>query len=571
MDDFHFLRPLWLLGLPLGPLLAWCLWQRLHAGVQWRDVCDAHLLPHLLVASATGARRLPYLIVIAATTLAFLALAGPAWERLDQPVYRTLNARAIVLDLSRSMDAMDYQPSRLTRARFKVVDILRRSRDRPVGLVVFAADGFIVTPLTQDANTIISLLPSVDSDIMPAQGSRADLGLETAARMLERGGARRGQVILITDGVKGKRAETQAANLREAGFRVSVLAAGTPEGAPIPVQGGGFYKELKGGIVVAVTDYDALRAVARAGGGRFASLSNDDSDIDQLLSDETLQPWDVDMQAVERTSEAWHDRGPWLLLLLLPLAALAFRRGWLVMIPLAIVVVPVPARAVTWDDLWARPDQQAARALEDGDSARAADVARDPLWKGSALYRDRQYEEAVDAFADIDDNIAHYNRGNALARAGRLREALHAYDTVLEANPEHLDARHNRDLVARLLEELRQQSRQQPDDASGGQGEEGGNDRQRPASSQQEQRDARDQGADPDGGRDTDEAHDRASSESERAAGAIQDSPLTPEEQQAMAQWLRRIPDDPGGLLRRKFQIEYSKRRPERPQGTDAW
>lgn len=571
MDDFHFLRPLWLLGLPLGPLLAWCLWRRLHAGVQWRDVCDAHLLPHLLVASATGRRRLPYVILIAATTLALLALAGPAWERLEQPVYRTLNARAVILDLSRSMDATDFHPSRLTRARFKVVDILRRSRDRPVGLVVFAADGFIVTPLTQDANTIISLLPSVDTDIMPAQGSRADLGLEAAGRMLERGGARRGEVILITDGVKGRRAETQAARLRDAGFRVSVLAAGTPEGAPIPVQGGGFFKDLKGGIVVAMTDHDALRAIARAGGGRFASLSNDDADIEHLLSGETLNPWDVDMQAVERTSEAWRDRGPWLLLCVLPLAALAFRRGWLLVLPLAIAVVPMPARAVGWDDLWAHPDQQAARALEDGDAARAAVVARDPLWKGAALYRDGQYEEAVDVLAESEGNLAHYNRGNALARSGRLREALHAYDTVLKADPQHRDARYNRDLVARLLEQIRQQSRQHQNDASGAQEQQGGNDQQQRASSDEEQRDALDQGADAGGKSEAGEARDRAAQATERASAAARDAPLTPEEQQAMAQWLRRIPDDPGGLLRRKFQLEYSKRRPERPQGTDAW
>ena len=133
MDDFHFLRPLWLLGLPLGPLLAWNLWRRLQVGVQWREVCDPHLLEHLLVAPAATRRRLPYWIVTAATTLALVALAGPAWERLEQPVYRTLNARVVVLDLSRSMDATDYLPSRLTRARFKVVDILRRSGDRPVG------------------------------------------------------------------------------------------------------------------------------------------------------------------------------------------------------------------------------------------------------------------------------------------------------------------------------------------------------------------------------------------------------------------------------------------------------
>jgi Ca-activated chloride channel family protein len=572
MADFHFLRPLWLLALPLGPLLAWSLWRRLQVDVQWRKVCDPHLLEHLLVAPAVTRRRWPYWIVTAVTTLALLALAGPAWERLEQPVYRTLDARVVVLDLSRSMDATDYLPSRLTRARFKVVDILRRSGDRPVGLAVFAADGFIITPLTEDANTIISLLPAVDTNIMPAQGSRADLGLAAAARMLERGGARRGEVILITDGVKGPRAAGEAAKLHAAGFRVSVLAAGTPEGAPIPVPGGGFLKQLKGGIVVAMTDYDALRDIARAGGGRFATLGNDDRDIDHLLSDAFALPFNLNMRAVERTSEIWRDRGPWLLLLVLPLAALAFRRGWLALIPLTVLVMPAPARAVTWDDLWARPEQQAARALQRGDPALAAGVARDPLWKGGALYRGGQYEEAAAAFSHSDETTANYNRGNALARAGRLAEALSAYDAALEAQPRHADALHNRALVARLEKQLRQLTQQQQrDQKAGGQTQTGGQGGTSDRSPDQDATDTTDQSQDADGDGDQADRDPRHPPASAQDAQTLDTQPLTEEEQQAMAQWLRRIPDDPGGLLRRKFQLEYSRRRPERPQGTDAW
>ena len=570
MDEFHFLRPLWLLTLPLGPLLAWALWRRLHEGAQWRDVCDPQLLPYLLVAPLSARRRWPYGLLAATLALASLALAGPAWERLEQPVYRTLNARAVVLDLSRSMDAADYQPSRLVRARFKVVDILRRSRDRPVGLAVFAGDGFIITPLTEDANTLITLLPSVDTDIMPAQGSRADLGLEVAARMLERGGATRGEVILITDGVKGRRAEQAAADLLAAGFRVSVLAAGTPEGAPIPIQGGGFFKDLQGGIVVAMTDFERLRAIASAGGGRFAALTSDDSDIDHVLGMDVPKPWDLDLRAAQRTSEAWRDRGPWFALALLPLAALAFRRGWLLLVPLAVIAVPSPARAVSWDDLWARSDQQAARALARGDAARAATLTRDPLWKGGALYRDGEYEEAAETFAESDAVTGHYNRGNALARAGRLQEALGAYDTVLESDPHHEDALHNRALVARLLEELQAQPR--PDRGeSGGQGQRGGSQREEGSPMERDPRDAMDQGersaeGREDAGRDDSEREARGETVEPLAA-----PPLTAEEQQAMAQWLRRVPDDPGGLLRRKFQLEYSRRRGERPEGTEAW
>jgi Ca-activated chloride channel family protein len=207
-----------------------------------------------------------------------------------------------------------------------------------------------------------------------------------------------------------------------------------------------------------------------------------------------------------------------LLLLVLPLAALAFRRGWLALIPLTVFVMPVPARAVTWDDLWARSEQQVARALERGDPAFAAGVARDPLWKGGALYRDGQYEEAADAFAQSDETTAHYNRGN--------------------------------------MEQLRQLSRQQQrDQESGAESQTRGDTGEKGRSADQDPRDAMDQSQDANGSRDEADRDHAQAAASAQASQTLDTQPLTAEEQQAMAQWLRRIPDDPGGLLRRKFQL----------------
>lgn len=277
------------------------------------------------------------------------------------------------------------------------------------------------------------------------------------------------------------------------------------------------------------------------------------------------------MQAAHRTSEAWRDRGPWLLLALLPLAALAFRRGWLMVVPLAVALMPPPAQAGGWDDLWARPDQQAAHALERGDAAAAARASDDPLWRGAALYRGQKFEEAADVLSESDTVTARYNRGNALAKAGRLREALDAYDNVLETDPQHDDARHNRDLVARLLEELRQQTRRQQSEQSSGQGQQSSSDQQSGTSSDGDAHEPP-QGSGETRGEPAEGARrEQSPSTAETENAAKQPPPLTAEESQAMAQWLRRIPDDPGGLLRRKFQLEYSRRRPERPEGTDAW
>ena len=119
-DDFHFLRPLWLLAAAPLAFLLWRMSRGDGSSDIWDEVCDLHLLPYLLVGS-TLQRRWWLRIVGLAWLLCVIALAGPTWSQLEQPIYKGRTARVIVLDLSLSMDADDLKPSRLTRARFKVL------------------------------------------------------------------------------------------------------------------------------------------------------------------------------------------------------------------------------------------------------------------------------------------------------------------------------------------------------------------------------------------------------------------------------------------------------------------
>ena len=200
MNELHFLRPAWLLALlPLG-WLAWQSWHQKLASPGWRAVCDAHLLPHLLVGEARQARRWPAGLIGAAGLLAVIALAGPTWKQLPQPVFRSQNAMVIVLDLSRSMNATDVKPSRLIRARLKLRDLLARHREGQTALVVYAGDAFTVSPVTDDTATIDALVPVLRTSLMPAPGSNTESALRRARDLLAQAGAVRGEIILITDG-----------------------------------------------------------------------------------------------------------------------------------------------------------------------------------------------------------------------------------------------------------------------------------------------------------------------------------------------------------------------------------
>ena len=602
--EFVFVRPWWLAAIPPGLVLVWWLRRRWARSGSWEAVVDPALLPHLVVGVGSPRREWPWGVMAAAVVVAGLALAGPAFERLEQPVFRSLAARVIVLDVSRSMDARDLAPSRMVRARHKVSDLLRRSRDGRTGLVVFAGDAFVVAPLTRDADTLVHLLSAIDTSVMPVQGSRPDLGLAAARELLEKGRASVGETILVTDGVKGPRARDTAEALAGQGIRVSVLAVGTGEGAPVPLAEGGFLKSLSGEIVVPRVDMAALRAVAGAGKGRFSTVTADDTDIDWLLGTRVDDPWRRTLEEVDRTTDEWRDEGPWLVLALLPMAALAFRRGWLLVLPLALSLSAFDARAFEYADLWARRDQQAARAIERGDTDRAVAVAPDHWWRGTALYRGGRYDESAEAFTGGDTADDHYNRGNALARARDLRGALDAYREALARDPGHEDAEHNRRIVESLI-------RTQPEAQGGGDERDGGGTAspqgagdgdpdgaaRRPEEELQAgERDPSGEGAPQaeggvQGGRraqsaqasegtrrtrdgkehDIDARGSSAASADRTRGGSSDEHPLSEEQRLAYEQWLRRIPDDPGGLLRRKFALEYRARGERPPTRSDAW
>jgi Ca-activated chloride channel family protein len=631
-ESFHFQQPGWFLALlPLMLLLFWLL---RHSGEQssaWRRVCDAQLLPYLLDRQGSRRSQLPLWLLAIGGLLAVIALADPVWEQQQQPVFRNEASRVVVLDLSNSMLSPDLEPSRLVRARYKVSDILKQSRDGQTALVVFAGDAFAVAPLTHDTDTIEALLRPLQPGLMPVQGSRVDLGLQQAASLMQQAGIRQGDILLVTDGFDGQRAIDAAAQVYKDGYRVSVLGVGTDAGAPVPTGRGGYLRDQQGDIVLPTLDQAALQQLAAAGGGAYRAISSGDDDVRFLLANMTPQRAEGSEQTGMHT-DSWQSNGPWLAVLLLPLAALAFRRGWLLVLVVVVggtVATPQPAMALGWDDLWLRPDQQAARALQAGEPAQAAQLARDPALRGTAEYQAGNYAAAQQAFALQADADADYNQGNALAQLQRYEEALAAYDRALEKQPQMADALHNKAEIEKLLQQQQQQQdeqqgksgedadnpqgeqdqdagdqqqdaqnkagQQDSDDAQGEQqsaadeqgsdeaqgeqqnaageqaGEETNDDRQDAAAaadaSQQDEdpADGDQQSADDAEGESESEQQAEAAAEdaAEEAAGqqaVAEAEPLDSEEQRAAEQWLRRIPDDPGGLLQRKFLYQYKQR-----------
>ena len=578
--EFHWLRPDWLWALSLVALVTYAMAKRELAPGNWQRIVDPALAPYVLSRSASGRYSYRWWLMVLGGMLAVLSLAGPSWNRLEQPVFRSEQAMVIALDLSRSMDAQDLMPSRLTRARLKILDILERRKSGQTALVVYSSNAFTVTPLTTDVDTVAALVNSLDTGIMPSRGSYPVAAINKGRRLLEQAGVGYGEVLLITDGGTSPAAEKAAQNLSGAGYTLSVMGVGTLEGAPIPIAGGGFVTDRSGNIAVPKLESRELQSLAAAGRGRFTILSADDRDLDILLSG-VVDPSSVSDESL--ATDQWSEEGPWLLLFLLPLSAFAFRRGWMLIIVFAILPFAEPVYAFGWDDLWLTKDQQAQRRLADGDAGDAAKLFEDPVWRAVANYRAGEYAGSANGFAGQEDTENLYNFGNALARLGEFEAAINAYEQVLEVNPGNEDAWYNLDLLRQLQDQ--QQS-------EGGQGQNQDSSSQSGSGQQSEgegdQNQSGSEGADGDPGAEsgdssrTDDEMNQEDLEAirkelERAAQeaaqhqreAQQEQGKSPadaiaqrraqEQQQAMEQWLRRIPNDPGGLLRRKFRYQYQR------------
>lgn len=566
----HWLRLYWLLALPLLAWLLWQLWHREKRAGRWQLLLPPAFHAALLSGGRGHASRLPWIALGLAWLLALLALLGPSWQRLEQSNLKPADPLVVLLELTPQMLASDTPPNRLALAKRKLLDLLQARRDAQTAIVVFAGSAHTLVPLSDDLATSRNLLEALTPSIMPEPGRRADLALNLALQLLEQGGQGQGRILLIGSGLDQQERLGISQALGERGARLHMLGIGSAEGAPIVQENGSLLKDAQGAILIPRLDSAGLARFARQIGGRYRQASLDDRDLDDLGL--LAAPQQLHSDGEQTRLQTWADQGHWLLLPLLLLAACAGRRGWLFCLPLLMLGVPQTSYAFSFDDLWWRADQQGQRLLEAQRPGEAAARFADPQWQGLALYQAGDYPAAAERFARGDNAVAHYNRGNALARSNELEAALEAYSQALELQPELLPAQTNKALIEQLLQQSQQQNQEQnqepqavkaptpPQQPQAGSAEPDA-DKPAPAAGQSSPSDEKQAPSQPtpgDGDTPTPSQPDDDQQGEEQIARAAQ--PLDDERRQALEQWLRQIPDEPGELLRRKFWYEQQQR-----------
>ena len=314
--DLHFLRPLWLVALLPVCWVLFSLQRRRSDAHIWGGVIADHLLQHLTSRDEVSATLLrPESLLGVVLAFSVFALAGPTWQKEHSPFVEDQAALVVALELSSTMLAQDLQPSRLERARHKIVEILELRKGAHHALIAYAGTAHMVTPFSRDHELLGSLAEAMTPEIMPVEGDAPQEAYALARSLLEKAGMS-GAVVLLTDGASAE-AALRIAELRKGdGPTLHVLAvAGGPEAIAPP------------GSPPAPPLMEApLREIVAAGGGEYLAVTSDNRDVERLVGNVQTAFQSVDAGGGKR----WKDMGYYFVPFVALGCLLWFREGWVV-------------------------------------------------------------------------------------------------------------------------------------------------------------------------------------------------------------------------------------------------
>ena len=622
-DTLDFIRPYWLLGLLV--ITAFSLWRYQRNRYKQTNIIANHLSEHLVTLPETTKNNRLALNTLA--MIACIALSGPSIRSVELPVYEMQKAQVIAFDLSYSMYATDIKPNRLSRAKYKAIDLLKQWTEGEKALIAYAGDAFTITPLTMDSNSIINHIPYLSPDLMPVRGSRPDLALQKAISLLKNSGYQQGQIVFITDGFDQTSLDKMQQMVKGSNWMVSILAMATTKGAAINLPEGGLLKDSNGDIVVPKLEADTLYPVTQISDGLYLTFDSSGNDITSLANHYSSQ------QLRKENSDSSHktdnkqliDDGYWISLLLIPLFLLLFRKG-VFYIALLALTLPLTTPKVE-ASVWKNDQQNAYQAFQDKNYKQASETFKTPEWKATALFKDKQYKQAEAAYLEQNaeqPNNANtlYNLGNAQAMQQKYEQALTSFNEALKINPNFKQAQTNKAAVEKLLQQQKQeqdqqsqqseqdQQRQQSEQDQQRQQSEQDQQRQQPEQDQQSQQSEQDQQSqqseqdqqsqqseqdqqsqqseqdqqseqseqdqqseqsEQDQQSEQSEQDQQSQQEAEKsddqkaAAASLANEQETNQEYEDLPIWLKNMPDDPSLLLRNKMQLEYRKRSANKP------
>jgi Ca-activated chloride channel family protein len=323
IELFHFLRPWWLLGLLVVAWLWWLAHRREADAAQLLAVFPEHLAQALTMGRTTRSWFRPVDVVLLACLLLVIGVAGPSWSKQPSPWFAETAPLVVAVEVSDSMRANDLLPTRLDRARFKLLDLIGARTGARTALIAYAGSAHIVMPPTRDLAVIKPFLESLDPLIMPEPGANAAAVLPLATRLLG-AEASVGTVLFVTDGFAAGDSAAFAEHAGQPGApALAALVVGTAAGGTALMPDGTPLRNTGGGRLDTAVDEATLRRVASAGDVTIVRPSTGDADVRALLR--TIES---NLRQADDPNARWRDQGWWFVLPAVLLVLFWFRRGW---------------------------------------------------------------------------------------------------------------------------------------------------------------------------------------------------------------------------------------------------
>ncbi|WP_274017460.1 VWA domain-containing protein [Vibrio parahaemolyticus] len=449
MDNFFFLRPYFLLAIPIIVVLSIVLRPKVGKS-QWWNIMDNNIAHALIIKERSNKIINVKNSLLLLLFLLLFALSGPTYEkRLPEDVKEKASV-IVLLANSDSMYSGDIPPNRIRAAKSKIKILQTRLPKSRFGLVAYDYSAHIITPLTDDANFFDMYINVIEPSLMPKRElltSGLKQGLELT-RNMTKDTELPVNVVILTDQMTAQDRADIVSYKSQFNTNVEVLAVGTKEGGALRFSNDGQVSD-RTSTNLPVNELSKLKSQ----GVPIYGITQNDDDITWLVSNikKSIKAFYIHKDAYD-----WNDIAPWFALVLLPICLMLFRKGiWVfgMLFVCNLTLYPSTSNAMTWDDIWWTPDQIAQKAFDMGDYEKAAQHYENSYLKGLSYYRLGDYVNAEKYFKKEQSEYALFYLGNSLAYQGKFKSSLVYYGKAIKINDKFEEAKYNVNIIKKRLEE----------------------------------------------------------------------------------------------------------------------
>lgn len=285
---FKFAHPEILYVLLIIPVLMGYHWYyRLKRNKALNDFGDQELMTVLMPEYSKGRPIVKFYLLLLAALAIIVVMAGPQFGSKLQKMKRKGIEIMIALDVSNSMMAEDIKPNRLEKSKQAISTLVNKLHDDKIGLIVFAGEAYTQLPITTDYASAKMFLSSINTNIVPTQGTAIGKAIKLAIRSFGPDSEASRAIIIITDGENHEdEAKEAAKEAADKGIVVYTIGMGLTKGAPIPIPGTqNYHKDRDGNVVISKLNQTMLQEIALAGNGSYVQANNTTTGLNALFKE----------------------------------------------------------------------------------------------------------------------------------------------------------------------------------------------------------------------------------------------------------------------------------------------